>query len=54
MKKVITVFLMSLITILMAGLVYGALSCTFDQTATAVGTESTYIKGEQNLSVTIT
>lgn len=56
MKKIFSLILLSLITILMAGIVNGAdPTCTFDQTATTIGTESTYIKGtDVNLSVTIT
>lgn len=54
MKKIFLVSLMLIMTSLMVGTVYGAISCTFDQTATTVGTESTYLKGAtQNLSVTL-
>lgn len=55
MKKIIMWFLMSLMTILMAGIVYGACTCTILNTATTAGTASTYFRGSAiNVSVNIT
>lgn len=55
LKKLGILGLLSLITVLMAGIVHGAdPTCAFDQTATTAGTSSTYIRETQNLSVTIT
>lgn len=47
--------LITLMAILMAGTVYGAVSCEFQQAATTVGTSNTYIRGSaKNLSVNLT
>jgi len=55
MKKTYILGLLSLITLLMAGLVYGANTGTIDQAATTAGTGSTYLKGSDvNISVTWT
>jgi len=58
MKKIYLGILLSLMTMLMAGLVSADVAtnptCTFDQTATTAGTSSTYIRGTaQNLSISI-
>ena len=53
--KVTILPILVLMLIGLAGIGYGAVTCTFDQVATTVGTSDTYIRGAtQNLSATLT
>jgi len=54
MKKGFGLILLSLITLLMAGLVNGANTGTIDQAATTVGTSSSYLRQSVNISATWT
>jgi len=52
-KKLLLLPLSAFMVLMMAGLVNAAVTCTFDQTETTVGTRSTYIEGTAfNISAT--
>ena len=55
MKKTLLILPISIfVMLMMAGLVNGAVSCTFDQTATSAGPRSTYIDETAfNISATL-
>lgn len=47
MDKKLLILLVPLMVLLVAGVAQGALTCTFDQTATTVGTSSTYLRNNE-------